>query len=63
MLHFQFILEFYVATGSTNFLLNCTGYSSQGGDEGFSWEVIVAITCGGVAFIVLVTVGTYFALK
>eukprot|EP00795_Rhopilema_esculentum_P002111 gene2111-17691_t len=39
------------------------GYSSQGGDEGFSWEVIVAITCGGVAFIVLVTVGTYFALK
>ena len=38
------------------------GYSPAKQDD-FSWEIIVAITCGGVAFIVVVSVGTYFAFK
>jgi len=38
------------------------GYSPAKQDD-FSWEIIVAISCGGVAFIVVVSVGAYFAFK
>ena len=39
------------------------GYSPSDSGGAFSWEVIVAVTFGGVAFLVLLSVGAYYTFK